>query len=160
MTPEDQEAATRLAVRLRQLILQRQIAWYAGCGKINLPGGRRDDLETELASLVPGLRAGHYLCFFGLHVFTPGIMDILAHMAGQDRDGVTLSRALALLAAQERYLALERPWFRYDVGVQYGLLIAQLALALSGRDRDLVLTQLLELLAATRREIQSSREAA
>jgi UTP--glucose-1-phosphate uridylyltransferase len=116
--------------------------------------------EAEQRLLVPGLRAGHYLCFFGLHVFTPGIMDILAHMAGQDRDGVTLSRALALLAAQERYLALERPWFRYDVGVQYGLLIAQLALALSGRDRDLVLTQLLELLAATRREIQSSREAA
>ena len=116
--------------------------------------------EAEQRLLVPGLRAGHYLCFFGLHVFTPGIMDILAHMAGQDRDGVTLSRALALLAGQERYLALERPWFRYDVGVQYGLLIAQLALALSGRDRDLVLTQLLELLASTRREIQSSREVA
>jgi len=42
----------RLAVRLRQLILQRQIAWYSGCGKITVPGGRRDDLETELASLV------------------------------------------------------------------------------------------------------------
>ena len=55
---------------------------------------------------------------------------------------MTLSQALALLAGRERYLALERPWFRYDVGVQYGLLTAQLALALSGRDRDLVLTQL------------------
>jgi hypothetical protein len=42
----------RLAVRLRQLILLRQIAWYPDCGRITIPGGRRDDLETELASLI------------------------------------------------------------------------------------------------------------
>lgn len=114
--------------------------------------------EAEQRLLVPGLRAGHYLCFFGLHVLTPGVMDILAGLVAQDRDAVTLSQALALLAGRERYLALERPWFRYDVGVQYGLLIAQLALALSGRDRDLVLTQLLELLA--HRELRAGQEAA
>ncbi len=70
---------------------------------------------------------------------------------------MTLSQALALLAGRERYLALERPWFRYDVGVQYGLLTAQLALALSGRDRSLVLAQLLELLA--HRELRTGQEA-
>ena len=113
--------------------------------------------EAEQHLLVPGLRAGHYLCFFGLHVLTPGVMDILAGLVSQDRGAVTLSQALALLAGRERYLALERPWFRYDVGVQYGLLIAQLALALSGRDRDLVLTQLLELLA--HRELRAGQEA-
>ena len=36
---------------------------------------------------------------------------------------------------------------RYDVGVKYGLLTAQLALGLDGVDRDQVLTDLLELLA-------------
>ena len=36
---------------------------------------------------------------------------------------------------------------RYDVGVKYGLLTAQMALALSGQDRDFVLSRLLELLA-------------
>ncbi len=114
--------------------------------------------EAEQRLLVPGLRAGHYLCFFGLHVLTPGVMEILADLVAQGRGAVTLSQALALLAGRERYLALERPWFRYDVGVQYGLLIAQLALALSGRDRDLVLTQLLELLA--HRELRAGQEAA
>jgi UTP--glucose-1-phosphate uridylyltransferase len=38
---------------------------------------------------------------------------------------------------------------RYDIGVQYGLLTAQLALALNGKDRDEVLTLLIELLAQT-----------
>jgi len=36
---------------------------------------------------------------------------------------------------------------RYDVGAKYGLLTAQLALALEGADRDEVLAQLVELLA-------------
>ncbi|MGC9320573.1 MAG: sugar phosphate nucleotidyltransferase, partial [Armatimonadota bacterium] len=35
----------------------------------------------------------------------------------------------------------------YDVGAKYGLLIAQLALSLSGRDREYVLARLVELLA-------------
>lgn len=36
---------------------------------------------------------------------------------------------------------------RYNLGVKYGLLNAQLALALEGADRENVLTQLVELLA-------------
>jgi UTP--glucose-1-phosphate uridylyltransferase len=36
---------------------------------------------------------------------------------------------------------------RYDIGVKYGLMTAQIALALSGHDRDFVLSRLLELLA-------------
>ena len=36
---------------------------------------------------------------------------------------------------------------RYDIGLKYGLLTAQLALALSGQDRDEVLSNLVELLA-------------
>ena len=42
---------------------------------------------------------------------------------------------------------MELPGWRYDVGVKYGLLSAQLALALSGQDREQVLAQLVELLA-------------
>jgi hypothetical protein len=40
-----------LAANLRSLILGRRIRWYAGCGRIDAPWGR-DDLETELASVV------------------------------------------------------------------------------------------------------------
>jgi UTP--glucose-1-phosphate uridylyltransferase len=107
--------------------------------------------EAEQRLLIPGLRAGHYLCFFGMHVLTPTVMEILErHLARPTGrpGGATLAAALAELAGRERYLGLERPWWRYDVGVKYGLLAAQIALALSGKDRDQVLAQLLELLAS------------
>lgn len=111
--------------------------------------------EAEQRLIVPGLRAGHYLCFFGLHVLTGTVMEILERQVAtaSESEPVNLSGALAELARRERYLALERHGWRYDVGVRYGLLMAQLALALSGRDRDEVLSQLLELLA--QRELDS-----
>ena len=34
--------------------------------------------EAEQRLIVPGLRAGHYLCFFGMHVLTPSVMAMLA----------------------------------------------------------------------------------
>jgi UTP--glucose-1-phosphate uridylyltransferase len=84
-----------------------------------------------------------------MHVLTPLVMDILERQidAAGAQGGVTLSQALAELAKREQVLALEKWDWRYDVGVKYGLLMAQLALALSGQDRDEVLSQLLELLA-------------
>ena len=57
------------------------------------------------------------------------------------------SPALHALASRRRYLALALAGRRYDIGVPYGLLLAQLALSLAGRDRDQVLTHLVELLA-------------
>jgi UTP--glucose-1-phosphate uridylyltransferase len=60
---------------------------------------------------------------------------------------VNLSTALTKLAKRERYLACELQGHRYDIGVKYGLLTAQLALALDGKDRDEVLSGLVELLA-------------
>lgn len=108
--------------------------------------------EAEQHLAVPGLRAGHYLCFFGMHVLTPGVMAILdrrvAEAAG--RGGVTLAAALDELSAQERHVALAGLGSRYDVGGKYGVLTAQLALALGGVDRDEVQTALIELLAARR----------
>ncbi|HME32672.1 MAG TPA: sugar phosphate nucleotidyltransferase [Terriglobales bacterium] len=104
--------------------------------------------EAERRLLVPGIRAGYYLCFFGIHVFTPTVMDILDRMLAVSSDRpVTLVDALAELARQEQYLAIEADGRRYDLGTPYGLLIAQLALALNGRDRSEVLSQMLELLA-------------
>ncbi|MFZ0960438.1 MAG: sugar phosphate nucleotidyltransferase [Terriglobia bacterium] len=104
--------------------------------------------EAEQRLMVPGIRAGYYLCFFGIHVFTPTLMDLLGRMlAAEPTRAVTLSAALAELARQEQYLALEDTGRRYDLGARYGLLTAQLALALNGRDREEVLTHLLELLA-------------
>ncbi len=101
--------------------------------------------RAEQDLVIPGLRVGHYLCFFGMHVLTPAVMGILADQVASG--GVSLSPALNVLARQERYLALADLGSRYNVGVKYGLLNAQLALALGGEDREEVLANLVELLA-------------
>lgn len=104
--------------------------------------------EAEQRLLVPGIRAGHYLCFFGIHVLTPAVMDILGRKLGASPDKpVKLTDALGELASQEQYLAIEDEGRRYDLGSPYGLLIAQFALALNGPDRGQVLSQMLEVLA-------------
>ncbi len=114
--------------------------------------------HAEQQLIVPGLRAGYYLCFFGMHVLTSGVMDILGHLIAEKNEQarVSLSDALTILAHREQYLALETEDWRYDVGVKYGLMNAQLALALSGKERDQVLSNLLELLAI--RELGTSPE--
>jgi UTP--glucose-1-phosphate uridylyltransferase len=105
--------------------------------------------EAEQKLMVPGLRAGHYLCFFGMHVLTPAVMDLLGGMLARAKPGerLSLSPALSELANKERYLALEVEGSRYNIGVRYGLLTGQLALALDGNDREEILAQLVELLA-------------
>jgi UTP--glucose-1-phosphate uridylyltransferase len=104
--------------------------------------------EAEQKLIVPGLRAGRYLCFFGMHVLTPAVMEMLGEFIAAGKSGAQLTEALNRLSACERYLALELRGRRYDIGVKYGLLTAQLALALDGRDRDEVLSNLVELLAS------------
>ncbi len=108
--------------------------------------------EAEQHLIVPGLRAGSYLCFFGMHILTPTVLEILHEKLGRMQDaggkvGLTLASALAELSRREQYLALEQQDSRYDIGVKYGLLTAQLALALSGQDRSEVLTRLVDLMA-------------
>lgn len=110
--------------------------------------------QAEQSLVIPGLRAGHYLCFYGIHALTPNVMDLLAEDVESSSDQkVSLSSALNRLAEQQRYLAFEVKGQRYNIGVKYGLLTAQLALAMNGVDREQVLAQLLELLAA--RQLQT-----
>ena len=106
--------------------------------------------EAEQSLLIPGLRSGRYLCFFGMHVLTPGIFSILESQLNclEKNDKLSLSPALNELSASEKYLALEKTDWRYDVGTKYGLLKAQIAISLSGKDRDFVLSELLELFAS------------
>jgi UTP--glucose-1-phosphate uridylyltransferase len=104
--------------------------------------------EAEQRLIVPGLRSGQYLCFYGMHVLTPAIFEILSTMLSESATGrASLSSALAVLAQQEQYLAMIQHGQRFDVGVKHGLFTAQLALAMNGQDRDEVLTQLIQVLA-------------
>lgn len=155
------EVATRqgCAVSAVQATREHLLPYYGAVGGQRLAG--RDDLyrietvlekptptQAEQHLIAPGLRAGHYLCFFGMHVLTPALMEILGRLlAGENSPGLPLSAALDELARSEQYLAYQQHAQRFDVGVKYGLLSAQMALALNGQDRDEVLARLLELLA-------------
>ncbi len=133
----------------------RRVAGRPDLYKVDVVVEKPTPTEAEQRLIVSGLRAGHYLCFFGMHVLTPTVMDVLGGQLEAARsngaDGlatVTLSSALAEVAQREQYLALEQHNnSRYDLGVKYGLFSAQLALALHGQDRDEVLAKLVELLA-------------
>lgn len=102
---------------------------------------------AELRLQVPGLRAGHYLCFFGMHVLTPAVFDLLDDLVRRDvreLGSIQLTTALNALAGRERYLALETRGSRYNLGVRFGMVEAQVSLALAGSDRDRILSLLLE----------------
>ena len=166
--------AEACAVSAVQATRESLLPYFGAVGGKHVPG-RQDVVvvetvlekptptEAELRLIVPGLRAGHYLCFFGMHVLTPTVMAILEQQVAQagapqnGARGVTLSGALAVLATRVKYLAFDAGTRarRYDVGVKYGLLTAQLALALNGNDRVQVLARLLELLA--QRELAAPR---
>jgi UTP--glucose-1-phosphate uridylyltransferase len=102
---------------------------------------------AELRLQVPGLRAGHYLCFFGMHLLTPAVFELLDDMVRRDvreLGSIQLTTALNALARRERYLALETRGARFNLGVKFGMVEAQIALALAGSDRDRILSLLLE----------------
>jgi UTP--glucose-1-phosphate uridylyltransferase len=156
----DAARAERCAVSAVQPTRETMLPFYGAVGGRRVP--QKADLyeiemvlekptptEAEQALLVPGLRAGFYLCFFGVHVLTPAVMELLAAQVEAAKPGqsVALSPVLAELARRERYLALEVDGQRYNIGVKYGLLTAQLALALDGVDRERVLAQIVDLLA-------------
>lgn len=104
---------------------------------------------AEYKLQVPGLRPGHYLCFFGMHVLTPRIFEILdehIYKGKQENSEVQLTPAMRELARHEKYLALETCGRRYNIGVPYGYVEAQIALALSGAGREKMLTDLAEIL--------------
>lgn len=104
---------------------------------------------AEIELQTPGLRVGHYLCFFGVYVLTPSLFRFLEDgMGGAERGReLQLTPALQELAERERCLALEVAGRRYDIGQKFGWLKAQIALALAGEDREQVLTSMLEVMA-------------
>jgi UTP--glucose-1-phosphate uridylyltransferase len=153
-------AAEACSVSAVQATRENMLPYYGAIGGKGVPHRARlysidrvtekpTPTEAEQNLIVPGLRAAHYLCFFGMHVLTPRLMDILAELHSESKDGhLQLAPALNALADRERYLAYDLPGRRYNLGVKFGLLNAQLALGLAGQDREEVLAQLVETLAA------------
>ncbi len=160
-------AAEGCAISAVQVTRESLLPFYGTVGGQPVPGKpglyrvetvreKPTPTEAEQHLIVPGLRSGQYLCFYGMHVLTPAIFEILSELLGSaTAERVSLSAALAVLAEREQYLAMIQTGQRFDVGVKYGLFTAQLALALSGQDCENVLAQLVNVLAA--REMLSAK---
>ena len=77
--------------------------------------------------------------------FNSSIVELLKKEASEFPDKkLGLSESLDKLSNRSKYLAFEKTDSRYDIGLDYGLLKAQLALSLSGKDRDYLLSELLQ----------------
>lgn len=107
--------------------------------------------EAELELQTPGLRAGYYLCFFGMQVFKPVLFDLIKEQVEKISENaaanIPLTPALQQLAREEKYLAMEMRGNRYDTSKRLGLMQAQLALGLAGNMREEVLGNLLQIVA-------------
>ena len=135
----------------------RRVAGRQGLYRVDTVIEKPTPTEAEQRLVVSGIRAGYYLCFFGIHALTPTVIDLLGEAVHAAPDArVNFSGVLAELARREQYLAVEENGRRYNLGARYGILTSQLALALHGRDRAEVLSNVVELLAD--REIASGNE--
>lgn len=97
-----------------------------------------------------GVKRGYYLCFFGMHVFPPSLFDCLKHHIDNDireKGEIQLTSSQEMLRAQERYVAVEMHGERYDMGVPFGYVETQAALALNGVERTEMLSALLRIVA-------------
>lgn len=120
---------------------------HSGLFDVNCVTEKPTPTEAEQTLIVAGQRAGYYLCLFGMHVLTPPIFDLLQTRLDSDEGPADLSDALNRFCQTQRYLAAQLSGLRYDIGEKYGLLVAQLAIALAGDDRDRILSELVELVA-------------
>jgi UTP--glucose-1-phosphate uridylyltransferase len=108
------------------------------------PEFARENLVT------PGLMPGHYLCHFGMHVFSPLIFDALEK---QIVDNLREKGEIQLTSAQEmmrrhlsRYYCFDIQGERYDTGIPMGLMETQIALALASVHRQEIVESLARLL--------------
>jgi UTP--glucose-1-phosphate uridylyltransferase len=124
-----------------------RITSHTGVYRIDTVIEKPTPTEAEQRLIVAGLRGGYYLCFFGMHVFTAGLFEIIEGMLAGSDGLAGLSDALAELARREQYLALISNGRRYDLGRRYGILTAELALGLHGPNATEVLSRVLEVVA-------------
>lgn len=109
-------------------------------------------IEVAREKLVtPMLPAGNYLCHFGMHVFSPRIFDSLDYLI---KNNIREKGEFQLTAAQEhlrqqtdKYWCAITQGQRYDTGIPYGLMEAQLALALNGVHRTEICEAIARILA-------------
>ena len=65
----------------------RRVAGSHGLYEVETVVEKPTPTQAEQDLIVPGLRAGHYLCFFGMHVLTPVVFDLLDALGTKVPDG-------------------------------------------------------------------------
>ncbi len=104
-----------------------------------------------------GLLHGMYLCFFGMHILTPGIFDCLQYAVDNDLrekgEFQFTSAQERLRASGEKFLAVEVIGDRHDIGIPFGYAQTQAALALNSIFRDQMLAALVRTLAVPQHAI-------
>ncbi len=130
----------------------RLVSGHPGLFEVTLVKEKPTPTFAEQELLVPGQRTAYYLCFFGMHVITPVVMEALSRQA-HDHDPATplgLSQALNECVNLGKYVAVHLDGYRFNLEQRYGLLKAQIAIGLSGSHRDELLADMIELLAPLR----------
>lgn len=104
-----------------------------------------------------GLLHGMYLCFFGMHVMTPAVMDCLQYAIDHD---VREKGEFQFTSAQEKvresgevYLAFEAVGDRHDTGIPFGYAQTQAALALNSIYKEQMLAALVRTLAVPQKTV-------
>ena len=121
---------------------------HTGVYKVKEVREKPTPTEAELHMRVPGNRSGYYLGFFGIHALDKEIFTLLEATSEEGRT-LGLSPALDELARKGHLHAALLAGKRFDLEAEYGLLQAQLAMALAGSKRELVLSRLVQILAET-----------
>jgi UTP--glucose-1-phosphate uridylyltransferase len=139
--PTHESQVTRFGV-----VAGEPLSQHPGVYKVREVREKPTPTEAELHLRVPGNRSGYYLGFFGIHVLTPEVFGLL-EAAREEGQPLGLSPALDELARKGHLHAALLEGSRFDLEAEYGLLQAQLAMALSGPNREMVLADLVRILA-------------
>ncbi|MEM8524814.1 MAG: sugar phosphate nucleotidyltransferase [Bacteroidota bacterium] len=110
--------------------------------------------QAELHLMTAGLKAAHYLCFFGMHVLEADIFDLLERQMESATKGedIPLTPALQALANTRKYLAMQMEGRRFNLGTHYGWLEAQIAFGLQSESSEELLAGIVNELAMARRK--------
>lgn len=104
-----------------------------------------------------GLLHGMYLCFFGMHIFTPAIFESLQyaieHNFREKGEFQLTSAQERVRASGERFLAFEAVGDRHDIGIPFGFAQTQAVLGLNSVYKEQMLAALVRALAVPQKQV-------
>ena len=106
--------------------------------------------------VTPGLPPDQFLCFFGMYVITPPVFERLDRHVKEDvreRGEIQLTGALQAVVEERGAIAYEADGHRYDMGIPFGYVETQFALALHSNQREQIIRSLQQILQQSGKEM-------